>query len=480
MTSRVHTLEAEKAAEILKAAIGTPNGELTIADAAAKGGIALREAELGLHHLSSQYRGTLSATEKGELLFKFPYGFSLPFSKRPGVLRFFDRVKKTVLGVGRFVVRAWVSIVLVGYVAIFVALAIALLLASSGRNNRGGGLGVVNVLFRVAAEALWWTFHPFSPVARRNIYNGFEAAPRAEKAPFYERVNHFVFGPDVEKPDAREMERRLLATIRAAQGRIGIGDVMRVTGLPREEADPLMARLMLDYEGDVEVSDDGGITWKFPALRRTASSTHERAPQPVWTHRVEAPPLTGNDAGSNWLIAGLNGFTLGMSLLALKLNMTVDRVIELVQQAHSRIPLPPLPYDGIPIALGVIPFVFSTLLFALPVYRWATEGAAKKKAADENARRAVLKTVLDEVQKAPDVGVSEGKLKAAWKNATGVEPSDKELIAHVVSLGGDLDVERGHRYRFRDLEAEVAALHKERAEASVEEERVGEVVFRAE
>ena len=45
---------------------------------------------------------------------------------------------------------------------------------------------------------------------------------------------------------------------------------MRVTGLPRDKADPLMARLMLDYEGDVGVSEDGGIFYRFAALRKTA------------------------------------------------------------------------------------------------------------------------------------------------------------------------------------------------------------------
>ena len=52
-----------------------------------------------------------------------------------------------------------------------------------------------------------------------------------------------------------DVEQRLIAAIRAGKGRIGLGDVMRVTGYPREKADPLMAKLMLDYDGDVAVSD---------------------------------------------------------------------------------------------------------------------------------------------------------------------------------------------------------------------------------
>src|ERR1043165_2520212 len=121
MAGKVRTLEAEKAAAILEGALKGHKGELTVADAAAKGGIALREAELGLHFLATKYRGTLSATEKGDLLFRFPYGFSLPLTKRPGWTRFWDKLKRGVLGVGKFVVRAWISVVLVSYVAVFVA-----------------------------------------------------------------------------------------------------------------------------------------------------------------------------------------------------------------------------------------------------------------------------------------------------------------------------------------------------------------------
>ena len=64
----------------------------------------------------------------------------------------------------------------------------------------------------------------------------------------------------------------MLAAIRAGKGRIGLADVMRVTGLPREQADRMMARLMLDYEGDVDVSEDGGIVYRFAAMRKTAAA----------------------------------------------------------------------------------------------------------------------------------------------------------------------------------------------------------------
>jgi hypothetical protein len=463
----------DAASALEKALGGLKKGDaITIADAAARSGLALRDAEVGLHTLSTKYRGTLSATDKGELLFKFPYGFSLPLTKQPWLKRAWTKLKNGVLGIGKVVVRAWISIVMVAYALIFLVVGIAL----ATRDERGGVM--VAAILRMIFEALFWTFHPWSPIAvareERRYRRHYEQEEK--KAPFYQRVNRFVFGPDDEQQDPKAIEKNLIAQIRASKGRIGIGDVLRVTGLPREEADPLMARLMLDYEGDVKVSDDGGIFYEFPKLRLTAEERETSAPRAIWNEQVKAKPTTGNDAGSNWLIALLNGFNLVMSLVALETNLTIDRIIHIFQTWNVWPPVAPLPYDGIPLVLGVIPFVFSALLFALPVWRWATEARRKKTAAEENAKRQVLKTVIESTQQGEPV--SEGKLKGAWQTATGEEPDLETLRRQVVELGGDVDLESG-KYVFRDLEAEVKALAAERKNAPEEEKKVGEVIFAA-
>src|SRR5208283_216198 len=115
---------------------------------------------------------------------------------------------------------------------------------------------------------------------------------REPKVPFYERVNRFFFGPAEPPEDPRESERLVLAAIRAGKGRIGLADVMRVTGLPREQADPMMARLMLDYDGDVAVSEEGGIVYRFEAMRKTArdgaagaTEGHEERPRAAWEEK---------------------------------------------------------------------------------------------------------------------------------------------------------------------------------------------------
>jgi hypothetical protein len=484
-------MDPREAGRALASALKTPRGPLTIADASAASGLALRDADRGLHWLTSEYRGHLRVTDAGDLLFLFPYGFAKPWETRDKVDRFFARLGGAAVGIGRFVVRAWVMVVLVAYVAIFLAVIVGLAFAQNDRNRRGGfpGGALVYVLLRVLGDALFWTFHPFSPfyVGYNNYgYNrgrfGQQSRAPKDETPFYEKVNRFFFGPTPPKEDPRAMEQKILAELRAGKGRIGLADVMRATGLPREQADPLMARLMLDYDGDVAVSEDGGIFYHFESMRKTGEAAPYRVagdaptsrPRAAWEDLKRMLPLTGNTGGSNALIVALNLFNLLMSLFAVSNDLTVERLIWIFHHA----PLEVMPPGSTAIALGIVPLVFSIALFALPLGRAIARPFKARKVAKENGRLALLREILTRIEnKAP---LTDEALVEAWTKAAGAPPESKELTKRIVELGGDVEINEGTkdvRYRFVDLEMEAAALEAEREAASDEEKKVGKVVF---
>jgi hypothetical protein len=248
----------------------------------------------------------------------------------------------------------------------------------------------------------------------------------------------------------------------------------------------MMARLMLDYEGDVSVSDDGGITYHFEALRKTASEMSERegriggeAPRApaVWAELKRLPLLTGNATGSNLLIGLLNAFNLGMGAFVIANNLTIARILHIFASTRPHAIPVPMPYDGLPIALGLVPLVFSIALFLLPIGRAILRPAQARKVAEENGRRAMLREILTRIEK--DAPLTEAPLRSAWKAAAGSEPASKELTRAIVELGGDVDIQESGqvRYRFVDLETEAAALEAEREAAEESEARVGKVVF---
>ena len=459
-------------------------GDLTVADGAARGGLALRDAEVGLRWLASERGGHLKATENGELLYSFPNGLLEP-TQPGGLTRLLRATGRALASAGRFLVRAWVSVVLVSYAVVFVAVAVAL---ASSREGDGVGDALAGVL-DVIVEALYWTFHPFSPVnwgrEPRWVWSG---RRRKRGLPFYERVNRFVFGPPREVEDPRERERRALDEIRRLDGRVGPGDLMRVTGADRESAERDLLRLVVDYDGDIQVSDDGAIVYVFKALRTTAGSEAMAAAAPpprAWSQRRLLPPLTGNGASTNLLLGALNGFNLAVSGVAVTGGITVERVFQIVEHARMVAALgpdaPPLAAaHGVPLLLGWVPLVFSTGLFVLPARRFLRRRRQKAEIAADNGRCAIMRLVLAEPG-----GVTElapATARRAWLAAS--EMKDGEAVtahieAAVRTLGGEIDLDEAGSviYRFSAEARERRALQALRAAAPSDETLPGAVVF---
>ena len=467
-------------AKVLEKTLARARGELTVADAAAKSGLPLRDAEDGLRYLAAEFGGHLAATEKGEILYSFPQGLQRPPETRP-LRRALRAVGRAIAGVGRFVVRAWVSIVLVGYALAFLALMIAMALKNDRDDGPGDSIGVV---FRVIAEALYWTFHPFSPVYLRQEPGWIHPRRRGgahsgPKVPFYEKVNRFVFGPRPAEQDPLAQERAVLAELRVQKGRVSPADVMRVTGLEREAAERLLLRLVVDYQGEIEVSEAGAIVYRFSDLRSTAlaGETSAERPAPFWAGRTVLPPLTGNDAGSNGLFMLVNGFNLAASSYVLANGLTIERIMAMIERAGQRFPAPLPPADGMPLVLGVIPLVFSAALFVLPLGRLLRRKSQEKKVGRENGWRGVLRLAV--TGRRGSVIQTRAALAAAWVAAGGHPPTEAELTDAVRAAGGEVDVGEDGQviYKFDLLEGELRAAEEQRQGAAAAEASPGEVVF---
>jgi hypothetical protein len=486
------------AASVLEDSLRGFRGDLTVADAAARAGLALAEAEQGLRRLAAGRGGHLAATERGELIYSFPRGLVEPVDERRRGARLWRATRRALSSAGRFVVRAWVSVVMIGYAALFVGVAIAL----AARDDDGDGMGsVLSWLGRAVIEALFWTFHPLSPFALSSqpawLRSGSARRRGGRRLPFYDRVNRFVFGPPAAPPDPRARQRHILAEIRRLDGRVGPGDLMRVTGLDREGAERELLRLVVDHDGDIQVSDDGAVLYVFKALRSTAAAELDaRAPgggvaAPIWTERATVPPVTGNGAGTNVLLAALNGFNIAAGAAAVAAGLTVDRLAALVSSAHAHFTAVDAPVaaltaggGGVPILLGWAPLLFSTALFALPAARALGHRRALARAAAENGRRALLRLVLDE--QAGRVELRATEVEQAWTAAARAGgggraggPRTGEIEAAVRALGGEVDVtdEGTIFYRFEPAGRERRALEAARAAAPALEARPARVVF---
>lgn len=474
------TIPEQRIIKNLTDSLSTVKAPLTLADASTKSGLSLNDAKIGLNYLIAEYRGALSVTSEGELLYAFPTGFTKPWHQQELLEKWMAKIKKAGLGALKFIVRAWISIVMVAYVVIFALILLAIAFSKSNDREENSSISstlMMHTLIRLILDSLFWTFHPFSPfsVTYDDYYDPYR--PRVKKMPFYERVNRFFFGPE-EKPFDREDAIKLtLQEIRAQKGRIGILDVMRVTGLSKDEADPFMAKLMLDYDGEVKVSEQGGIFYEFISMRKSVEREVVFSVPPIWQKREVLPEFTGNPAGSNMLIACLNGFNMLMSSVAIANGWTIEKFKYFLAAASSKIPLevlPPAP-EGVPLLLGWIPLIFSATLFLIPITRALFRGKKKHEVDVKNGKRGLLRAILS---KMGIRGINEDVLKQAWVEQSQAQVDEREFTREIIRLGGDIEI-KGQipTYRFEAIETELRALEAARQKASSKEVSIGEVIF---
>ena len=435
-----------RAKRVMLDALRGRGGKLTKADAVAVSGLPEAEAEQALTGLLKEYRSHLAATESGELVYEFDPGF-----ERRGAITWRERLAAAgaLLWAGfSFLFKISIVVTLVVYFVLFVAMLLALIFArrSDDDDDRGAfGFGF--------ADLFWiWGWDPGfgGRPARRRV----DGRPRK---PFYKSVFDFVFGPPRAKTDALADEKEILAAIRARKGRIGAVDLVQLMGWDFERAEEEATRLLADYGGEPEVTDDGVVIYVFRDLRKTASSSQleQVRARPAW-ERLERPaPLTGNSAGTNTAIGFFNAFNLLAPFWLVPL-FEVKTHISL--QSAS-------------VWLHDFPAAFSAVFFAVPVARLVREKLQLRARARRNARRSLLARIFA----APGQPRS---LAALAPDPALAQALDRDLVR----LGGDVapDDQGNVHYLFPRIQRELAALERARAQAAAAETSPGAIVFSSE
>jgi len=433
-----------RAAAVMMEALRGRGAKLTRADAMVVSGLPDDETGRALNVLLKQYRSHLSATENGELL----YEFDPTFSRRDAV-SWRERGAAAARQLWRgftFLFKVAIVATLVGYFALFLAMMVAFIFArsSSDRDDDRGGIGLGPLFW-------FWGFDLGSPDYG---YGRPARTARPKRPPFYKRVFAFVFGPPAPRVDPLEDEKQIVTYIRAQQGRIAAVDLVRLMGWSFPRAEEELTRLMVDYGGEPEVSDDGVVIYTFRSLRRTAGIAAEGIRSRWASDRMEmAPPLTGNEPGSDALIGVFNGF-----------NLLAPFWIVPAFEARFHVSLANWHF-----LLQAFPLAFSALFFAVPAGRWVKARLEDSRRRHRNDRRRLLGRIFGAAGPRP-------KEELAPTPALGTL-LDRELV----SLGGDIAPEPDARgrvlYSFPRIERETAAVAQARAAAPAAERDAGTVVF---
>ncbi len=359
------------------------NYRVTIGEVAAVAGVPLAEARRELTLLAQDTQGHLQVSEQGEIVYEFSPQWKQILEQKQfkeKLLSFWNSIKGALF----YAVRISFGIVLVLSILIIVVALIALYIAANSNRNSddrrdndfsfgGGGFGY-----------FWnpYIFYWGDPYQRQQ-----ERRQRNEKMGFLEGVFSFIFG---EGDPNRDLEKRRWSLvgrkIRQEQGVVTAEQLAPYLEGPYTEQEDYMLPALVKFDGQPQVSDEGGLVYVFPQLQVSANESYEGGTSETL---VEKPWKFSEADGTTLTWAGLLGVAnfLGAWFLALQ-------------------------FDQISAELGgylgwveaIMPFLlaYGTLFLAIPAYRYFTLGskniAVEKRNAFRSNRVRVLKSPTPALQ----------------------------------------------------------------------------------
>lgn len=488
---KVYNFPMDKVENQLVGWLKRSRGSSTIADMIAGTGLPKYQVEQAARKVLDEYAGRLKVTESGELLYSFPEGMhSTLRGPGPAFRRFFRSFARIALRVLTLLFKIWIVGMLVGYFVAFVLILLAAIVASfaasmasrndgrGGGRDRGGGFGAMYLVIRL-----------FDLMLRMWFWSNLLRDPRRKKQEgraFYKSVFGFVFGDGDPNAGWEEAERRyVLSYIVGHKGVVTLEEIMALTGREPNDANALVNRLLLEYEGEPGVTDEGTVTYAFPALMRTARQD-AHAPVPLLNPASKSlVRFSANKPRTNGWIIFFNAFNLAFGSYFLVISLTqgaaalsrtgpylYSYVGNLLQQAG----IPAVGFLGT--VLGVIPVAFSVLFFLVPLFRSIRLRRRNSRIREESLLRRILAHIVSNpgrvdpeelAARAPglapkDVAAATRRMVEKLAAALGAEPIPKEK-------------EGEFAYRFAEIERQAADLERFRTKIDLKRYELGETIF---
>ncbi len=172
--------------------------------------------------------------------------------------------------------------------------------------------------------------------------------------PFYAKVFSFVFGDDFEVKTI-DNEVNILKFIKKYH-KITLSDIINLTGLPELKSQKLILSVIVKYNGEISVSENGVIYYKFNdfdfrGLKKGSFSY-------IWERKQPEHKLNINDEDTNTKI-----IIFGI------VNLTISAIVTLGAFDGNEIFSPGI-YNYLKFWYGNLSFFYSSVFFILPVIRY--------------------------------------------------------------------------------------------------------------
>ncbi|XWS55996.1 hypothetical protein CRYUN_Cryun09bG0048500 [Craigia yunnanensis] len=409
-------------------------GRVTIGDVSSKAGLNLNQAQKALQALASDTNGFLE-DYRAKLAAK---SFRIKFE--PWV----DKAKAAL----EYLVRVSFGTALIASIVLVYTTIIALITSRSDEDNRGrrGGRSYdTGFTFYFSPTDLFWYWDPYYYRRRRLRTDD------NERMNFIESVFSFVFGDGDPNQGIEEERWKLIGQYIASNGGVVTAeelapylDLPSTNGVMSDES--YVLPVLLRFDGQPEIDEEGNILYRFPSLQRTASSQRSGRKEYVgrrWTDWVggiekffkeKKWQFSKTSSSESAMVIGLGGINLfGVIILGAMLKdaaVTQSGVIKFVM-------------DIFPLLQ-----IYAGSFFAIPLGRWFI---IRKRNTDIEKRNQVRERFARALE-LPDISLRRKLLSArdmAQKTVIGpdriVYSTDKDLVEQ------DYEAREWDR-RFREIE----------------------------
>ena len=258
-----------------------------------------------------------------------------------------------------------------------------------------------------------------------------------------------------------ENQREVATYIRENKGIITIEEVRALAGWKDKKASEFFTEMVSSFDGEIKVSDQGVIYGEFTEFMSGKQTEKSTDIVFFWDEFEPEYALNGNTTQSNIIITGMNLFVMLMSYGVLNSQFESNMISQFF--------------------LGVIPFVYSSLFFLIPLLRLIANDIREKQRSLNNIRKRLMKEIfLNPIDKIPLVSMEQA-LNASQQITEKVnEKNIKQIMSDEISdWQGELFVDENAAlvYDFtllRESQVEMKQMRAQRQQIGV---TTGQTVF---
>lgn len=280
--------------KVLIQAIERLDHRVTIGDVAAEAGLPLHEAQREVLTLASEVQAHLQVSEAGEIAYVFPKNIQSILLSKSWQLRWQATWEK-VWRVLFYLIRISFGIVLILSLVLIVLAIIALVIAAQaasqqGNNNQnrrsgGGMIFLPRVWFGPNLFRMFDYRYSRRPAAQPTAKSAAKSAANAADSEmnFLEAIFSFLFGDGDPNADLEERRWQAIAAVVKANGGVVVAEQIApfLSDLGKgwsQEFEDFMIPVLIRFNGEPQVSPEGGIVYQFPELQVTAQERRKMSP----------------------------------------------------------------------------------------------------------------------------------------------------------------------------------------------------------